>query len=47
MDAVMDDLRRLHLGEPVAGASRAIVSPVLAEFTHAYEAVRVPSMSAR
>lgn len=38
--AFMDDLRRLHLDDPVAGASGAIVSPVLADLTKAYEAVR-------
>lgn len=38
--AFMDDLRRLHLENPVAGASGAIVSPVLADLTKAYEAVR-------
>ncbi|WP_249692369.1 helix-turn-helix domain-containing protein [Stappia sp. WLB 29] len=38
--AFMDDLRRLHLEDPVAGANGAIVSPVLADLTKAYEAVR-------
>lgn len=44
--AFMDDLRRLHLENPVAGASGAIVSPVLAELTKAYETVRVRSAPA-
>lgn len=38
--AFMDDLRRLHLEDPVAGANGTIVSPVLADLTKAYEAVR-------
>lgn len=44
--AFMDDLRRLHLDDPVAGASGAIVSPVLAELTRAFEAVRARSAPA-
>lgn len=44
--AFMDDLRRLHLDDPVAGASGALVSPVLAELTRAYEAVRARSAPA-
>lgn len=44
--AFMDDLRRLHLDDPVAGASGAIVSPVLTELTKAYEAVRARNVPA-
>jgi len=44
--AFMDDLRRLHVEDPIAGASGAIVSPVLAELTKAYETVRVRSAPA-
>ncbi|WP_186388607.1 helix-turn-helix domain-containing protein [Stappia sp. TSB10P1A] len=44
--AFMDDLRRLHLENPVAGASGAIVSPVLADLTRAFEAVRARSAPA-
>lgn len=44
--AFMDDLRRLHLEDPVAGASGAIVSPVLTELTKAYEAVRARNVPA-
>lgn len=45
-NAFMDDLRRLHLEDPVAGASGAIVSPVLTELTKAYEAVRARNVPA-
>lgn len=44
--AFMDDLRRLHLEDPVAGSSGAIVSPVLAELTRAFEAMRARSAPA-
>ncbi|WP_306030069.1 hypothetical protein [Stappia sp. MMSF_3263] len=36
----VDELRRLHVDDPVTGANVAIVSPVLAEFTNVYEAAR-------
>lgn len=45
-NAFMDDLRRLHVEDPVAGASGAIASPVLHELTRAYEAVRARSAPA-
>ena len=45
-NAFMDDLRRLHVDDPVAGASGAIASPVLRELTGAYEAVRARSAPA-
>lgn len=39
-NAFMDDLRRLHLEDPIAGANGAIVSPVLVALTKAFDAVR-------
>lgn len=44
--AFMDDLRRLHLDDPVAGARGTLVSPVLADLTRAFEAVRARSAPA-
>ena len=45
-NAFMDDLRRLHVEDPVTGASGAIASPVLDDLTRAYEAVRARSAPA-
>lgn len=36
----MDDLRRIHIEDPVGGASGARISPVLAQLTEAFEGVR-------
>lgn len=36
----MDDLRRIHIADPVGGAGGAQVSPVLIQLTEAFERVR-------